>query len=110
MTEIQQTQAPDPYRLLGVSTEAGDEEIREAYHRLLLKEPNNGEIQAAYGKIRNAQARERHLYLDPLSCIDPSPLANVPKIELDPDMLEGLFYELALLSDWELAAIGETHD
>jgi hypothetical protein len=63
---------PDPYRTLGVSPSASDDELRAAYRRLVQRhhpDHNNGsaeaarrfeEVQEAYARIRELRARNPH--------------------------------------------------
>lgn len=55
--------AIDPYETLGVGREAGDEEIKRAYFRLVREHPPEREperfreVRAAYDRIRTAERR-----------------------------------------------------
>jgi curved DNA-binding protein CbpA len=82
--------ARDPYRALGVSADASDEELRVAYHRLVqLHHPdhNDGspeaarrfeEIQDAYARVRELRAHTPHRPppSDPAPKADPGPRAD----------------------------------
>lgn len=61
----------DPYRVLGVSRDADDSTVRNAYVALLRRFPPEREpesfqrIQCAYEKIRDARARLHFLVFEP---------------------------------------------
>lgn len=88
------------YELLGVATDAKEEEIRLAYHRK-IKEGNESEnLTQAYGLIKDAKARERYFWNSVYSYFDP--LKEPEKKNLD---LDAVISEVAFLSDWELEEI-----
>ena len=61
----------NPYKVLEVGPEAGDEEIRAKYHALLRRFPPErepdafGRIQKAYEAVRDVRSRLRFLLFEP---------------------------------------------
>ena len=90
----------DAYRILEVPLDAGEEEIRIAYHTKLASIQNPEKISNAYALIRNENARKRYR----LNSIH-SYFQNPPKQALKSIDIESLVSEIAFLSDWELTEI-----
>ena len=91
----------DPYVVLGIPPEADDQAIRAAFHARVRAGTADAQVNAAYGAVRDAQARRRRRWCDPTALIAPLP---VPRSGIA--VSEALISELAVLSDWEL---GDAH-
>lgn len=89
--------AQDPYVVLGIPPEADDQAIRTAFHARVRAGTADAQVIAAYGAVRDAQARRRRRWCDPTALIAPLP---VPRSGIVVN--EALIAELAVLSDWEL--------
>ena len=87
----------DPYVVLGIPPEADDQAIRAAFHARVRAGTADAQVNAAYGAVRDAQARRRRRWCDPTAMIAALPAAQ-EGIACD----EALVRELAFLSDWEL--------
>jgi curved DNA-binding protein CbpA len=79
----------NPHRTLGVSHDAGQEEIRAAYLKLLRahppeKEPEKfKEIRTAYERLKDERERIRTAVLQ-MDLTDPGPVIPFPEIEGSP--------------------------
>ncbi|MFT4554257.1 MAG: hypothetical protein ACI9S8_002907 [Chlamydiales bacterium] len=91
----------NPYFIMGLSSSATDQEIREAFHEFLRRGEANERIREAYTKIKDAAARRLYRYLDIFSYLEAPPEQSI-KNEVSSDKLEFLAAELAFLSEWEL--------
>jgi hypothetical protein len=92
---------PDPYAVLGIPPEADDQAIRAAFHARVRAGTADAQVNAAYGAVRDAQARRRRRWCDPTALIAPLPVPHSGIV-----VGEALIAELAMLSDWEL---GDAH-
>jgi len=91
----------NPYFILGLSSLATDQEIREAFHDFLRRGEADERIREAYSKIKDESSRRRYRYLDIFSYLEPPPEPAV-KNDIFPEKLELLLGEVAFLSEWEL--------
>lgn len=87
----------DPYVVLGIPPDADDAAIRTAFHGKVRAGAADAAVNAAYGALRDANARQRRRWCDPLALI-----AAPPSAQAGPGCSEALVRELAFLSDWEL--------
>ena len=91
---------PDPYAVLGVDPDASDVAVRAAYHARVRATGADAALNAAWLLVRDAGARERHRWSDPLAVVaTPPPPAGAINASLD---VAALARELAFLSEWEL--------
>lgn len=88
----------DPYKVLGVSYSATQEEIQKAFQNKLKESPSSKEVIHAYGSIRDAHGREQFLWGNVCSCLA---LTHNDKEQRALD-IPALIRELAFLSSWEL--------
>jgi hypothetical protein len=91
------TPSPDPYLVLGIPLDADDARIRAAFHAKVRAGAADATVNAAYGALRDAQARQRRRWCDPRSVI-----ASLPQHGNGIVCSEDLIREIAFLSDWEL--------
>lgn len=87
----------DPYRVLGVSYDASEEEIQQAFQQKMLESKGSQDIIKAYGMLRSPADRRKFRWGSVWSCMHG--LDSEEKAHTD---LEAIVKELAFLTAWEL--------
>ncbi|NGX61650.1 MAG: hypothetical protein K940chlam9_01139 [Chlamydiae bacterium] len=93
----------DPYRELGLSGEATEKEIREAFHKKVAEGQTSPTLSEAYNAIRHEEGRsiQRYIALGHLLASTPQKEGQ-QRPETTEDEREALAKELAFLNNWEL--------
>ena len=87
----------DAYKILQISLDATEEEIRLAYHQKIQEGADLTLIGQAYSLIKDASARRKYLLFSMYSYFIIPPVVSFEKGEV-----EAVIKEIAFLSDWEL--------
>lgn len=93
----------DAYRVLGISPQANEEEIRLTYHQKIKDGDESEELRLAYDLIKDRVAREKYLWNSVHSYFEPL-MKDSFSSSFD---VESVISEIAFLSDWEL---GVSHE
>ena len=92
----------DPFEVLRVSYQAGDEEIIRARDQLLMHNPQDQDrILLAYNRIRNKALRQEFRWSDLRWVFGSMPALK----QVEKPSMEELIRELAFLSKWEAGAL-----
>lgn len=88
----------DPYRVLGISYDAGEEEIQQAFQAKMLEcKGSQSSVIKAYGMLRTPADRRKFRWGSVWSCMHG--VDSEEKAHMD---LEAIVKELAFLTAWEL--------